>query len=322
VKSTIILVFLLGGLFLARPFYAQTLREVFTEEDRLLYRGYEVMKCYDSQGDVWFATLKKEGKVLATFKRGCNKKEWTNFGLFPFLGGDTKQLIVEQFSGGAHCCWSYWIFKLFPDFEVLYESQQYPVGYDLVPMDLDEDGVFEFTQGILTFDYFDRLCHALSPIPTVVFKFEENTIEYLPASHLFPEYLLNGIEKDIRTVKELNERTDFTIYDDSGGEYLSAVLQVVLRYIYAGKENEAWSFYDKEYHLSDKEEIQSKIKKRLKSCLVYKQIYETQEPSTLKLESIDLRDTAHSVSGSSVSPTKRDSPNWYEPKRASVTNIE
>jgi len=196
------------------------------------------------------------------------------------------------------------------------------VGYDLVPMDLDEDGVFEFTQGILTFDYFDRLCHALSPIPTVVFKFEENTIEYLPASHLFPEYLLNGIEKDIRTVKELNERTDFTIYDDSGGEYLSAVLQVVLRYIYAGKENEAWSFYDKEYHLSDKEEIQSKIKKRLKSCLVYKQIYETQEPSTLKLESIDLRDTAHSVSGSSVSPTKRDSPNWYEPKRASVTNIE
>jgi len=78
VKSTIILVFLLGGLFIASPLYAETLGEVFTEEDQLLYMGYEVMKCYDSQGDFWFATLKKEGKVLATFKRGYNKKEWTN----------------------------------------------------------------------------------------------------------------------------------------------------------------------------------------------------------------------------------------------------
>jgi hypothetical protein len=261
-------------LFLASPFYAQTLEEVFTEEDRLLYMGYEVMKCYDSQGDFWFATLKKKEKVLATFKRGYNKKEWTNFGLFSFLEGDTKQLIVEQFSGGAHCCWSYWILNLLPDIEVIYESQQYPVGYDLVPLDLDEDGVFEFTQGILTFDYFDRLCHALSPIPTAVFKYEENRIKYLPASHLFPEYLLNGIEKNIRAVKKLNKRTDFTTYDDSGGEYLSAVLKVVLRYIYAGKENEAWSFYDHEYHLPDKEEMKSKIRKRLGSCLVYQHIHD------------------------------------------------
>jgi hypothetical protein len=290
VKSTIILVFLLCELFLARPFHAQTLKEVFTEEDRLLYRGYEVIKCYDSPGDFWFAILKKEGKVLATFKRGYNRKEWTDFGLFSFLGGDKKQLIVEQFSGGAHCCWSYWILELSPDLEVIYESQQYPVGYDLVPVDLDEDGVFEFTQGILTFDYFDRLCHALSPIPTVVFQYDEDRKKYSPASHLFPEYLLNGIEKDILKVKELNERTDFATYDDSGGEYLSAVLQVVLRYIYAGKENEAWSFYESEYHLPDKEEMKSKIKKKLKNCLVYKQIYQAQKTSILKLEPTDLSD--------------------------------
>ena len=112
---------------------------------------------------------------------------------------------------------------------------------------------------------------------------------YFPASQIFPPYLLNGIEKDIQTVKELNERTDFTTYDDSGGKYLSAVLEVVLRYIYAGKENKAWLFYDKEYHLPDKEEMQSKIKKKLKNCLVYKQIYEAQELSTLKPEPIDLR---------------------------------
>jgi len=272
-KSTIFLIFLLCELFIATPLCAQTLEEAFTEEDRLLYRGYEMVKCYDSQGDFWFATLNKDGKVLATFKSGW-EKEWTNFGLFRFLGGNTKQLIVEQFSGGAHCCWSYWILNLLPDLEVIYESQQYPVGYGLFPMDLDEDGVFEFTQGILTFDYFDRLCHALSPIPTVVFLYDEDRNKYFPASHFFPQYLLNGIEKDILGVKELNERIDLATYDDSGGEYLSAVLQVVLRYIYVGKENEAWLFYDNEYHLPDKEEMKSKIRKRLGSCLVYQHIYD------------------------------------------------
>lgn len=289
-KSGIFLAFFLSELFLATPLCAQILDKVFTKEDRLFYLGYEVMKCYDPQDDVWFATLKKEEKVLATFKRGYNKKEWTNFGLFSFLGEDTKQLIVEQFSGGAHCCWSYWILNLLPDPEVIYESQQYPVGYSLVPVDLDEDGVFEFTQGILTFDYFDRLCHALSPIPTVVFQYEENKNKYIPVSRSFSEHLLKGIEKDMLRVNELNERIDSATYDDSGGEYLSAVLQVVLCYIYAGKENEAWSFYDSEYHLPDKKEMKSKIKKKLKNCLVYKQIYEAQKPSTLKLEPIDLSD--------------------------------
>ena len=74
-------------------------------------------------------------------------------------------------------------------------------------------------------------------------------------------------------VREFKETTDFTTYDDGLGDYLSLVLQVVLRYIYAGKEKETWLFYDKEYHLADKEEMRSKIKKKLESCLVYKKIY-------------------------------------------------
>lgn len=272
-KCSSFLVFLLFGLFLPTLLCAQTLDKIFTKEDTLLYRGYEVTRCYDSQDNVWFATLKKEEKVLATFKTGYDKKKWTNFGLFPFLGGNAKQLIIEQFSGGAHCCWSYWILNLLSHFEVLYDSQEYPVGYEVRPLDLDKDGVFEFTQGILTFDYFDRLCHALSPIPTVVFKYEEKRNKYFPANHIFSQYLLNGIEEDIRKVREFNEKTNFTTYNDAGGDYLSRVLQVVLRYVYAGKEKQAWLFYDKEYHLPDKEEMKSKIGKKLENCLVHRWIY-------------------------------------------------
>ena len=156
-KYRIFVHFVLLGLFITTPLYAETLDSVFTPEDTLSYVGYEVRRCYDFQKGMWFATLEKEGKVLATFKSDGYRKEMNNFGLFPFLGTKMKQLIIEQYSGGAHCCWSYWIFKLRADFEVIYDSQEYPVGYGLTPLDLDKDGVFEFTQGLLTFDYFDRL---------------------------------------------------------------------------------------------------------------------------------------------------------------------
>jgi len=36
------------------------------------------------------------------------------FGLFNFLGGRKKQLIVGGYSGGAHCCWQYRIDSPFP----------------------------------------------------------------------------------------------------------------------------------------------------------------------------------------------------------------
>ena len=255
------------------PLCAQTLHEAFTKQDRLLYKGYGVRRFHDSKENVWFATVAKEGKTLATFKSGGPLKEMTRFGLFPFLGGKVKQLIIEQYSGGAHCCWSYWIFSLVPDFQTLYNSQNYPVGYELAPKDLDKDGVFEFTQTILTFDYFDRLPHALSPLPAVIFKYQEKKNEYLPPNNAFTEYLLRGIEEDIEKVEELREKTDLATYDDTRGDYLSLVLEVVLRYIYAGKEKEGWSFYHKEYNLADKEEMKSKIRKKLESCLIYKEIY-------------------------------------------------
>ena len=270
--SLFLALFLLASL-LATPSGAQTLQEVFTEEDSLPYKGYEITKCCDPQGDVWFAVLKKEGKTLATFKKGF-KKEWTSFGLFPFLGADTKQLIIEQFSGGAHCCWAYWIFDLDPHFNLIYASKEYPaVDYFLQLVDLDNDQVFELTQGIRTFDYFDRLCHALSPIPTVVLKYDWEKMKYIPANQLFPAYLLEGIEEDIKAVKTLNEKTDLTAWNDTGGEYLSAVLQIVLRYIYAGCESQGWSFYDEEYQLPDKEKMRSKIKERLKKCSIYRSVY-------------------------------------------------
>lgn len=247
---------------------------VLIKADTLVFAGYEVSKTHDALEGVWSAALSKNGKTEQMFSQGGRLKEWTAFGLFPFIGTGTPQLIVEQFSGGAHCCWTDWIINLVPGYQVLYASEDYPVGYGVTPVDIDGDGVFEFKQTIVTFDYFDRLPHALSPLPAAVFKYDRKAHRYLPANQDYADYLLAGIENDVQRVKNLNDTIDVKTYEDLHGEYLSAVLEVVLRYAYAGRENDGWRFFDKEYRLVDKKDMEAKIREKLETCLIHRSIDE------------------------------------------------
>ncbi|MEW6213045.1 MAG: hypothetical protein AB1631_32280 [Acidobacteriota bacterium] len=51
------------------------------------------------------------------------------------------------------------------------------------------------------------------------------------------------------------------------------MLGVTLSYIYAGREEEAWKFFDENYKLDDKEDFKSKIKDALSHCPIYRYIY-------------------------------------------------
>lgn len=48
------------------------------------------------------------------------------------------------------------------------------------------------------------------------------------------------------------------------------MLEVVLTYLYAGRESEAWAFYESEYDLPEKTEMKAKIPKKLRGDAVYK----------------------------------------------------
>jgi hypothetical protein len=48
----------------------------------------------------------------------------------------------------------------------------------------------------------------------------------------------------------------------------------VLRYIYAGKRDEGWAFYDRQYKLANKDLIKSDILNKLRNEPVYKFIYD------------------------------------------------
>jgi hypothetical protein len=251
-----------------------SLDKIFTKDDRLSYRGYVVEKAQTKGEDSWFATLKKGKKPVAKFEGGWNK-EWTNFGLFPFIGTEPKQLVVEQYSGGAHCCYSYWIYDLSDNPRLLFDNDKYGTGNQLIPFDLDGDGVFEFKHSVMAFDYF-HMSHASSVFPQAIFAYDKKAGEYRPANQRFQSYALQGIEDDIKefeTLKAQGNPDNDEIYSE---RYFSAVLQVTLKYIYAGKEQEAWEFFNREYTVHEgisMGKMRAEIEETLRQELVYKYIY-------------------------------------------------
>src|SRR5262245_15971565 len=132
---------------------AQSLESVLTGRDRMVYREFEVTRSVKPGADSWTITIKKNGKALERFETGYTmSKDWAKLGLFNFLGANRKQLIVEGYSGGAHCCWEHRIVDLSPIYRVLYNRDDWNVGNRLTPFDLDKDGRLKYAQSGLTVD--------------------------------------------------------------------------------------------------------------------------------------------------------------------------
>jgi hypothetical protein len=246
----------------------------FIKGDKLSYAGYDVERSFDAATSVSSAIIKKNGKTVTTLSNGGLGRDSTEIGLFSFLAGNTKQLVILQYTGGAHCCWIYKIYDFSPKLRLLFDGEKFGVdsiGYELYPKDIDGDGRYEFIQAVMTFDYF-HMSHSSSVFPSAVFSYSEKTGMYLPANHKFSSYLLTGMEKDLNRVEE--ERVKIEPNDVISHErYLSAVLQVLLKYIYAGKEADGWEFFDHEYNLNNKGEIKVDIRNALKSDPIYQSIY-------------------------------------------------
>lgn len=210
--------------------------------------------------EVSYAVLKKGERVVANFDGLYHPAgNTTKFGLFSFLGGEPKQLAVEQ---AIPRNWRHWIVSLSTDVQVIFDSGDFGVDGELLPMDVNNDGIYEFSKTLTAFYGFENLPSSESPLMDILFKYDEKARKYLPANHIFQDHALKGIEDEIRNVHSNDEK-----------EYLSNVLRIVLRYVYAGREQEGWDFYDKEYQLSNKGQVRSKVMAKLGTEPVYKFIY-------------------------------------------------
>jgi hypothetical protein len=166
-------------------------------------------------------------------------------------GEGHPDVIVERYSGGAHCCFSTAVYDLGPALTKVLETPESNCSgrFD----DLDGDGVFEFVTCDDLFAY--AYCpFAGSPMVKVILRYEPGR-GYGPASPRFA-HLYEG---DIAEHTQLAEKTKPGEMGEWDGTTKCAVLPMVLDYLYAGMADRAWEEINRLYPYDDVKSFYAEI---------------------------------------------------------------
>ncbi len=175
-------------------------------------------------------------------------------------GDGNPDLVFEAYTGGAHCCWTYWIVSPTDEPALLaYFENERGASFD----DTDGDGRIEIWTTDGAFDYFDDLSHADTPFPTVVLELDGREFRNI-SSRFRASY-----EKEITQARRQLRRSGLTdivvARDRSFGDYFvwkQSVLEIVFAYLYSGREHHAWKTIDKMWPADDR----ARIKKLIWEC--------------------------------------------------------
>lgn len=240
--------------------------------DQLTHAGYEVQRLEkqvrvpeaDRPVTVSYVVLKRQGKTVASFDgMYSGVGNGAAFGLFPLLGGDSKQLVVSLDipRGGRQ-----WIVDLGPAPRVLFDGEWYGVGReidDLSIIDIDRDGRSEILAPVTAFYMaIEKLYVYETPLPSVIFAYDEKAGKYVPANPRFEGFAL----RDARDRRQV-------LTSDAGVRDLAGHLDVLLDYLYAGRDVEAWDFFRNHYKGEDRAEVERKVRSVLKAQPAYKLIH-------------------------------------------------
>src|SRR5260370_750074 len=108
---------------------------------------------------------------------------------------------------------------------------------------------------LATHDHGEGLAFSASRLRKVVFRYNKAAGKYYPEGHRYSGYLLQGIAEEIKKIK-----------DDVNP--LVPVLDVMLRYIYAGEKQRAWSIFERYYTARDNSRMRRAIRQRLKTATI------------------------------------------------------
>jgi hypothetical protein len=245
----------------------------YAGEGVLREQGYEVEKRFrkyvtpDYETEIEYAVLKRNGRVVFRFDdEAVEQINEARFGLCNFLGEEDRQLVVELTSNKY---WRYWVLRLSPKLEVIYDSGRYDLVYHLRSIDLDGDGRLELVQNLGSFWY--RLGdNVSSPRPEMIFKYDEGARRYVPANPEFQSVVLKDIGLRVEKVRALVENNRPGVTDL---QLASGVGDIVIRYLYAGRGREAWDFFERDYPDSEtKESTRATLKEVLGEDALYREI--------------------------------------------------
>ncbi len=159
-------------------------------------------------------------------------------------GDGHPDLVIETYSGGAHCCWSTIIYDLGPTLTEVLRSR--PSNCGGVLRDLDGDGVLEFETCDDVFAYV--YCpYAMSPSVRAVLRYQPGQ-GYGPASPQFAALYV----QDIAEHTALAQAAQPEEMGEWDGTTKCSVLPLVLDYLYSGQPGLAWDTLVQYYAYPDR----------------------------------------------------------------------
>ena len=227
--------------------------------------------------------IEKKNEYILTIKKNedilVNGDSWwdsygdmTAIGVFPLLGNDNKQLIVMQYSGGSgglHMCK---IYDLVPNIRLIHDDHEHGLFGELTIIDINKDnkyGIGRIGNSFRT----SYMANADRVNSKVILSYNMNKRKYTIENKSFSDYVLVDVENNINKFNNINIPLNTILKQSFLADYTSAILKVLISYIYSGKEQEGWDFFNTRYRLSNKKAVTSYIIERLDNDPVYKEIY-------------------------------------------------
>jgi hypothetical protein len=187
----------------------------------------------------------------------------------PLRAGPGLTVIVQDWSGGAHCCFDFHVLHV-QGAQVRREGTIRGGDCSLRVADLDQDGAHELIACDSRFAYAFDLPFAESPLVPVVYTFRDRT--YVADNRRFPQVYQFRINQERRRLAEAERAKD------ARGSR-RAVLSILIHALYAGRVTEAWCAFDRTYRWTDRADVRQEVLRRLRLAV---------DPEDGRLPPIDL----------------------------------
>jgi len=224
----------------------------YPERDRLTVEGVTLIRVRRSELSEAIVAREETGwehVVLEGFRLS-----FYNLAKQPLRRGPGRHVIVQDWSGGAHCCFDYYVLHVQGTF-VRREGLIRAGDCTLRVADVDGDGALELIGCDARFAYAFDLPFADSPLLPVVYTFRDRT--YVADNRRFPQVFRFRVAQERRRLQEAEQ---------AGDERAArrTVLSLLLHLLYAGRVTEAWCTFERAYRWADRAAVRREILESLR----------------------------------------------------------
>jgi hypothetical protein len=172
----------------------------------------------------------------------------------PLRRAPGRHVIVQDWSGGAHCCFDYHVFHV-EGTQVRSDGTIRAGDCSLRVADVDQDGGLELIGCDSRFAYAFDLPFAESPLLPLVYTFRDRG--FVADNRRFPRVFTFRVAQERRRLAEADRVGD-------ARAARRAVISILLHTLYAGRVTEAWCAFDKTYRWSDRAPVRQEVLARLR----------------------------------------------------------